>query len=285
MPPAAWYPDPARIDQLRWWDGGSWTDETTPPLAAQPAWVPWQPEREPEVTAAAGYLPMGSFGRADQPAAPYEAAPAGSTTIWVWLLALLPLGLAAILELRLSGSGYIYLGPLGLYVTFALFDRRALVTRGFEAAPNQWWILVPPVYFLLRAAKTTAASYPPFIGWLLTMVLATAVVTNSGLGLGIFPSSAPPEGTAPAGLTPPYTEEELDYLLTPEGMAEQLQAELGLSFDTFTCVPLASLEVSTATSCTGSYVGTTVDIDVQVVQREANADPFIVVSTRTSLPQ
>jgi hypothetical protein len=33
-PPAGWYPDPRRREQLRWWDGGDWTDHVRPPPAA-----------------------------------------------------------------------------------------------------------------------------------------------------------------------------------------------------------------------------------------------------------
>lgn len=30
--PAGWYADPQGIDDLRWWDGGAWTDQTRPDL-------------------------------------------------------------------------------------------------------------------------------------------------------------------------------------------------------------------------------------------------------------
>ncbi|WP_148090550.1 DUF2510 domain-containing protein, partial [Cellulomonas algicola] len=29
-PPAAWYPDPHDAAQLRWWDGGRWTEHVEP---------------------------------------------------------------------------------------------------------------------------------------------------------------------------------------------------------------------------------------------------------------
>ncbi|MCU1578868.1 MAG: hypothetical protein JWP19_1072 [Rhodoglobus sp.] len=45
--PAAWYPDRTDPSQLRWWDGGDWTDDVRPMIAAVP-----QPEAaraEPDV--------------------------------------------------------------------------------------------------------------------------------------------------------------------------------------------------------------------------------------------
>lgn len=74
-------------------------------------------------------------------------------------------------------------------------------------------------------------------------------------------------------------------MLTPEGMAAQIEAEFGLSMDDFSCEPLLSLEISSPTTCSGSYVGTIIDMDVQVVAGSATTEPYLVVATRTELPQ
>lgn len=45
--PAAWYPDQTDPSQLRWWDGGDWTDDVRPMIAAVPQ--PEGPRAEPDV--------------------------------------------------------------------------------------------------------------------------------------------------------------------------------------------------------------------------------------------
>jgi hypothetical protein len=45
--PAAWYPDQTDPSQLRWWDGGDWTDDVRPMIAAVPQ--PEAPRAEPDV--------------------------------------------------------------------------------------------------------------------------------------------------------------------------------------------------------------------------------------------
>jgi hypothetical protein len=54
--PAAWYPDRTDPSQLRWWDGGDWTDDVRPMIAAVP-----QPEAaraEPEAARAEPDVPV-----------------------------------------------------------------------------------------------------------------------------------------------------------------------------------------------------------------------------------
>lgn len=82
-PPAAWYPDPARPDLLRWWDGSSWSVHTMarpdvapaiddpppapPPVATAPASVPpvlhaVPPRQIPEPMPFASGIALGADG-------------------------------------------------------------------------------------------------------------------------------------------------------------------------------------------------------------------------------
>src|SRR5215210_3621127 len=60
--PAGWYPDPERAGQLRYWDGGAWTEHFSPipeppaPPGPEPSAAPAaaEPPAEPSFDAASG---------------------------------------------------------------------------------------------------------------------------------------------------------------------------------------------------------------------------------------
>lgn len=129
--PAGWYPDPHGGPTARWWDGTQWTDHHTPL----------------------------------QGAAPIPKAPEGTNTntVWIWLVALLPLlGLGTLFLIDFQGymasvmqnpaspnaafafftPGYVLAIVLGwgstiASIVFAYLDFRALKNRGVPQ-PFHW---------------------------------------------------------------------------------------------------------------------------------------------------
>ena len=70
--PPGWYPDPGGVAPLRWWDGESWTPETSgglPPAPAMAAFSPLAPQAQPY-----GY----------QPYQPYQQMTTGGPQGSVW---------------------------------------------------------------------------------------------------------------------------------------------------------------------------------------------------------
>ncbi|MDC7122035.1 DUF2510 domain-containing protein [Cellulomonas fimi] len=77
-PPAAWYPDPHDAAQLRWWDGGRWTDHVEP-RPATAAVAPGFPAAGPAApTAATAVVPQVAQAHAWSPQASAWSAPAGA---------------------------------------------------------------------------------------------------------------------------------------------------------------------------------------------------------------
>lgn len=100
-----WYPDPARPDAARWWDGTAWTQHVRsappPPIPvgqstlvpdAVPGWTPPQPAAPPFPQPSANRLSRNSLSIASIAfTILLVAAVLGGAVVW---LGLLPLGLA-----------------------------------------------------------------------------------------------------------------------------------------------------------------------------------------------
>lgn len=159
-----WYADPWRAAPLRWWDGAQWTPQTAQSLPRRP-------------------LP--------------SAVPV--STVWVWLVALLPLVSVLLLPfvqphmgLRPTASGTVIGDPLalvggpmffvlqfvsvavtGLTVIFAWLDHRTLAARGVERPFHwAWSFLGALVYTIGRAVVLRKVTSRGTAG----PIVATAVV-------------------------------------------------------------------------------------------------------------
>jgi hypothetical protein len=177
---AGWYPTSPGSTQLRWWDGDQWTEHfhtvgTDTPIALR--------------------------------------APAGTSpyTIWIWIIAFLPLlqiaelpflinlyrdlfsvslsDPTAISSIELSsGSGYFELQGIGIllygvYVVLAALDYRALKARGVPRPFHwAWTFLSSLVYIIGRAVvvrRRTGSGLAPLwvnIGILVITIIVTFVV-------------------------------------------------------------------------------------------------------------
>lgn len=160
LPPAGWYRDPAGGAAPRWWNGTEWAPANTVPADATPL-----PNPAPAATTPAATIPSAAtVGPATNytPAPTRELSDAATSTWQIWVLVLLPLivipGQFAIdvstwfpvagedpfaAQLRqYSDPGYLLTlatGWLvyGLSIPLAIFDRRALSSRGVDR-PFHW---------------------------------------------------------------------------------------------------------------------------------------------------
>ena len=159
--PAGWYPAPEGGQQLRWWDGGQWTEHVQQPSTGVPAQQPY-----------AGAPARGT-------------APEGTAwnTPWIWLVLVLPL-LPVIPLLFIDWSSLIRIDPVtlkadphsqlalltspaylaavlgswvayALVVVFAFLDWRDLGRRGVPAPFHwAWAFLGSSVYGIGRGVVT-----------------------------------------------------------------------------------------------------------------------------------
>ena len=146
-----WYPDPVTGTGRRWWDGVQWTGQTAPALTPYPPAYASTPERRP-------------------------LAPGTSvSTVWIWLVVLLPLvslfGLLFIhphIDVAALESGTAVPDPIGmmggpayfvegavswilyaLLVVFSWLDWRELGRRGVER-PFHWaWSFLASIVYVI----------------------------------------------------------------------------------------------------------------------------------------
>jgi len=212
--PASWYPCPVDPRLLRWWDGTVWTAHTmdvaaTPDAVAEAvvevaeaeaqvaasvhaAWSPtfardvFSPTERKRDFEMPVYTPMGTVSRPSESEILYLLTGTSATTIWVWLLAVVPLaqaGATALIAVSLDGSTdgapYAWVGlSLLLYPLLAHLDGRELRRRRLASVAGAWGLL-PPVYLSIRAARAGRSSAGPLVTWIvITLAWGTSVTLS-----------------------------------------------------------------------------------------------------------
>jgi len=114
-----------------------------------------------------------------------DLAPAGILTLWVWLIAVLPLLQFVIVylvfvQLSVAFSPGIQWGivaaPAVFSLLFASGDRRKLTSLGIERVPSPLLAIVPPVYLLVRSFDVGRSSFGTLVAWILLQAGAIAGV-------------------------------------------------------------------------------------------------------------
>ncbi len=109
----------------------------------------------------------------------------GSSTVAVWLFAVLPI-------LHVALIWYVYeqlqpahltllrwpliAGPIVIYLVLAAIDRGSLKRRGYERSAFFLFAIVPPLYLIIRAARVGAAGAAPLIIWLVLQAAAVGAL-------------------------------------------------------------------------------------------------------------
>lgn len=220
-------------------------------------------------------------------------APPASTTVAVWLLALLPIAHAALLwilfdtlgldegvVLRLAALAV----PVVISLVFAHADRQELLHRGFDRVPPTALALVPALYLLVRAVRVGRVGIAPLLAWIL--VQAAAVVFVIVQLPAVIDLTAPTGNTGSSASAPvavPIDAAERTAQLTPAGMSTALKAQAlrqHLTFDSIECPPLAATTDGTEVTC----VGTLAAVKVHLVAMVDSTNQTSAVSLMSEAP-
>ena len=186
--PPGWYPDPSGQHGTRWWDGAQWTAHVGPPTARIP-----------------------------RPRVPDEVS---TDTVFVWLVALLPLLSLPITFLYHPQFRYEVVGPggmrtvdpssiytlgyfllqawtfvmYGVEVVLAFLDHRTLRRRGvIRPFPWAWAFLSPIVYLIGRyvVVRKVAPGRHMWPLWVGVAVFAVGVVVGIGRAVVLLQQMLP----------------------------------------------------------------------------------------------
>lgn len=233
LPAPAWYDDPTVPGQQRWWDGVGWTEhvqQAAPPEPEpQPAWLTQEfATPEPAASTSMGYAPMASGASTSWSQRNARSAPTRWGTVSAWLLAFSPwanvvigfilaglipiIGDVTLLAAVIPG---LWVVVSLLIITWAILDRRALYSFGYERPPHWAWIFLSPLaYLIVRYVRTRAearkGSAPLWLVCInivayLTVATVTAVITynaeSSSVAVTQELEAGIEQGFAEAGIT------------------------------------------------------------------------------------
>ena len=240
-------------------------------------------------------VPWPSIATASIPAAVISAASipavaARSTTVSVWLLALLPAVHAALVWLvlaRLDLGGnlvvrYAVLGaPLVLALLLAFADHRALRARGFSRTAPTVLALMPPIYLVVRIIRGGAAGILPLLVWLLLQAGAVAfVLLQLPTTFALLPLTPTGPLTPVAVASGPITVAQRTAQLSPSGMAAELTRQTlarNLHFSSITCPTIPVTVDGTAVTCGGTIASVKMHLTVMIDSSLPNS-AFALVS-------
>lgn len=267
------------------------------PVASQPESQPESlptptpsPEPEPDISlssidrarAAGGYPPIRPQQSWQESFAQNAARTGSSQTLAGWLYAVSPLWIGALL---IAGTTVVPLvNPLlvqgglsiiGFALSFLLArqDVRYLEERGYHP-PSLWWVLLPFLYFVVRATRVGARGVAMVVTYLLSFaalvgLLYLAFVGNPAL-LSMLMPSTPAESSAIPTPVATLSAQERANILTPDGTEAQLRLDLAKTWDVgaVDCVPFPSTEAGVTTTCVVELDGVAYNAGIEVTPDE-----------------
>lgn len=205
---AGWYPDPANVDSLRWWDGNAWTanvkargpvtgptrvvthsSATTafPPVAIRTdaALPPIDPYRPKDKRDHDTYVPMASATTG------LTLAPTRRYTTSVWWLATLPVWANLIGVALIVGLGDLFTSFLQLFSSVILFlisialvvrDRKQLLADNHSRPASALWIVLSPFAYLIARSvhihRSFRGGWAPTVLFLVSCIVPVAAIVG-----------------------------------------------------------------------------------------------------------
>jgi hypothetical protein len=251
---------------VRWWDGTAWTEHTRDPNESIPAFVPpvpWGEFDTPLWAQTTERLPL-----------PEKFEDGTATTVYVWVVALLPALVAAssvAVQFVLPGQATSLVGSIVLFIlllVFAYADNRQLRRRGFRPPDAPWAGLSPIIYLAIRVARVGRSSVLPLLATVTTAVVLVGSFVDFVVGGGS------------------QRDEQLRIeALQPANLAVSLTGifdDKNVPVEDVVCQPLASYAAGTQGHCAAISSGTTIDIVIVV---EDTAERLYTVLSVVAVPQ